>query len=238
MLNTSELVIPVTRPDGTTYMAPRFEWDGARDQAATDVAEGTWRVPEIADRAGVSANVIRAWQKHPEFIARVDELCAEMRERVKMLGIARVEVRVAAQNERWLAMRQVISERAEAGYAVPGGRSGMLAYDQKQIGGGEQARIVDVYLFDGGLMKEIRELENLAAKELGQHVEKKEISGAGGGPIQVQAMILAELMTPDELETLKRRAQEKAAGAPVVIDQVPEIAPVVSSNSEPEEFPA
>ena len=232
--NTSPMVVPRQLPDGGTVMIPRFEWDGVRDRAATDIAEGTFRVSEIADRCGVAPATVNAWRKHPDFIARVDEIQAEMREAVKHLGIARVEVRVAAQNERWLAARQVIAERAGAGYDAPGASTGLLAKDVKQIGGGEDAQLVEIYAVDTGLLKEIRELEKHAAQELGQWTEKKEVTGRDGGPVAVQAIALAELMTPEELESLRKRAQERAAlgnkvleiaapNGPAPIDVEPEI---------------
>jgi hypothetical protein len=59
-------------------------------------------------------------------------------------------------------------------------------------------------------------VERQAAQELGQWTEKQEISGPDGGLIEQHisraAVTLAELMSPEELEELRRRASLATEG--------------------------
>ncbi len=224
MLSTSSAVTAYTRPDGATIMRPAFAWDGAREQAAMEIAEGCWRTSEIADHAGVSSAAISVWIKEPEFRARVDEHIAEIRERVVTLGISRVEIRIGAANERWLLMQRLMRERGEEAYLVPGGSTGLLTREEKQLGGGATAQIVEVFKVDIGLLKELRELEMAVAKQLGQLTEKVEFTGAETSKT-LEAIALANLMTTEQLEALRERAQALLAGGsiPVQSEQVAEV---------------
>jgi hypothetical protein len=47
--------------------------------------------------------------------------------------------------------------------------------------------------------------------ELGQWAEKQEISGPYGSPIRQQAVALADVMSPEELEEIRARMAAKAA---------------------------
>ena len=110
--------------------------------------------------------------------ARIEELQATISKSLVAQSIAIREARVRAQNDRWLKMHQVIAERgADPAMAeVPGGPTGLLVHHIKQIGGGEFAERVDEYEVDAGLLRELREHEMLAAKELGQWSEKVDVN--------------------------------------------------------------
>jgi hypothetical protein len=60
---------------------------------------------------------------------------------------------------------------------VPGGRTGLLVRTIKSIGSGEKATTVEEFAVDTGLLREIRELELQVSKELGQFVEKHDVTG-------------------------------------------------------------
>ena len=94
-------------------------------------------------------------------------------------SIAIKEARIRAVNDRWLKLQQVISERAAAEkmQSVPGGTTGLLAHDQKGVGSGFAAQVIDVYEVDTGLLKELREHEVQAAKELGQWTDQVSETG-------------------------------------------------------------
>lgn len=85
--------------------------------------------------------------------------------------------RLAAQQERHDRMRLVMDERAADMQTVPGGKSGLLVRQVKQIGNGDSAREVEEYKLDTGLLSEFREHEKQIAQELGQWQES-----AGSGP--------------------------------------------------------
>jgi len=70
---------------------------------------------------------------------------------------------------------------ADGYYATPegvtaaGARTGLLVRTEKVIGSGANARIVQEYAVDTALLKELRETEIQAAKELGQWSERQEV---------------------------------------------------------------
>jgi hypothetical protein len=74
---------------------------------------------------------------------------------------------------------------------APGGETGLLTKKLKVIGFGENAELVAEYSVDTGLLKELRAHEEQAARELGQWADKTEISGPGGGPVQLEARLIA-----------------------------------------------
>lgn len=121
------------------------------------------------------------WKRHPDFQARVDEHIEAFRRTVRRKGIAIVENRVAALQERWLKMQQVISERAAAPQMqeVPGGTTGLLVHQVKGIGRGDDFRIVDEYKVDDGLLAELRAHEKQAAQELAQWLERQDVTSGG-----------------------------------------------------------
>lgn len=151
---------------------------GQQEIAAGLVAADKLTDPQICAEIGIKSRItLQTWRHKPEFAARVSEIRAEMRATARTYGIAVVEERLMAQNERWLAMKQVIEERAEdetmrgAGHAT-----GLLVRKYKMIGSGESAYMVEEYEVDTGLLKEMRELEKHAAIEMGQWEEKQQVT--------------------------------------------------------------
>lgn len=53
----------------------------------------------------------------------------------------------------------------------------------------KKTHLVYEYEVDTGLLAELRALESQTAKELGQHVERRELSGPGGGPIAIAGAV-------------------------------------------------
>lgn len=114
--------------------------------------------------------------------ARVAELSEKVTKAIVLREIGNRNDRVAAQNERWHLMRQVIKERAEeqlaakaAGQKIPaGGATGLLVRTAKSLGSGAAAKIVIEYEVDTGLLRELRAHEQHAAQELGQWTEKSD----------------------------------------------------------------
>jgi hypothetical protein len=132
---------------------------------------------------------------------RVLELQERVSESLVAQSIAVKEARIRAVNDRWLKMQQVIEERAKDPglQLVAGGKTGLLAHDQKSIGGGPLAEKIDVYEVDTGLLKELREHEVQAAKELGQWIEKGELTG-NIGPLSliIEGAQNAEWLNPEK----------------------------------------
>lgn len=158
-----------------------FDWTPQRLEAAQLVASGELTFVQIADRVGVTSRSLYSWRDTPEFAAYVEELRSEFRQYIRRRGIAILERRVDAQNDRWMRMQRVIAERAAdpAMAEVAGGTTGLLVRQLKSLGSGENATIVEEFEVDVGLLKEIREVEKQAAQELGQWTEKVEATGSG-----------------------------------------------------------
>lgn len=123
--------------------------------------------------------------------ARIAELSKRVVEGVIKAEIGKRNDRVAALNERWHLMRQVISERAaDARYRaqqaaekakkdgkpapapIPGDMTGLLVRRARSVGSGKAATVIVEYEVDTGTLKELRGHEQQAAQELGQWTEK------------------------------------------------------------------
>ena len=143
-----------------------------QEEAAALVAADQHTDRVICDAVGVrSRATLRNWARLPEFKARVEEHRAAMRAIVREKGIAVLENRVAALQDRWDRMRALIEARAKdpnAPQSVPGIETGLLA----PIGSTKTGR--PIYGLDVALLKEMREHERQAAQELGQWRERSE----------------------------------------------------------------
>lgn len=154
----------------------RFRWTQQAEQAAALIAQGNLSMDDIAARAGVVRKTLYSWRQNATFRARVDGLLAEFRAEVRRIGLATVEKRVAAQNDRWVRMRSLIEARADdpALADVPGGTTGLLVRTVRKVvvesdaERGPRSTEVAEFAVDAALLREIREVEKQAAIELGQ----------------------------------------------------------------------
>lgn len=154
---------------------------------------------------------LHRWKKHPDFAARVSENVEAIRERIRSVGIAVIENRVSALNDRWGRLHRVMEARAAAAlveidaanaradesrrqgadeaqlkriYAdeseiAPGMETGLLVRKEKPTKFGT----VVEFAVDTRLLSELRAHELQAAKELGQQVDKHDLT-SGGQPIK------------------------------------------------------
>ena len=101
-----------------------------------------------------------------------------LRDQVLTEGISNVADRIRRYDQRWNQIHQIFQERgADPAHAdTPGWRTGLLCHEQKSIGAGALATIVDMYRVDTAALKEERDLAKQAAQELGQWTEKTESS--------------------------------------------------------------
>lgn len=91
-------------------------------------------------------------------------------------GIRNPQSRVSALEDRWHRMRMIILARSEDPelQEIPGGKTGLLVKQVKQIGAGEKAQTVTTFVLDREILVELREHERQAAEELGQWTTRKE----------------------------------------------------------------
>jgi hypothetical protein len=85
---------------------------GLSEQAATLVAQDELTDEEIAKRLGIDRRNLTRWKDSPVFQESVAELIEQFRLATSTLAIADKQQRVAALNDRWQRMQQVITERA------------------------------------------------------------------------------------------------------------------------------
>jgi hypothetical protein len=168
-----------------------------QETAAQYVAEDKLTDEAIVKRLRVARRTFYYWKTTPEFIARVAELRDAYRKAVRERGIAVIENRVDALNDRWKGLKQTVAERAEelAG-ETPGGGTGLLTRkpafvkvlelktdretdieetDDRDYTPTKQTRLVYEYAVDTGLLAEMRNLEKQAAQELGQWVDRHDV---------------------------------------------------------------
>ena len=123
----------------------------------------------------------------------------------------------------------VMDERAAAHAEAPGGSSGLLAKDFRGTG----ENMMPVYAVDGVVLREARELSKQIAQELGQWIEKSDVSLKA--EVSSVSVVLAKHCTIEQLEAMCRdglaqaEQQKQLAAGPVV--------EVTSSVVEKQEVP-
>lgn len=108
--------------------AASFKWTRQRERAALLVAEDKLSDRDIAAEIKAHVVTLERWKQHPDFQARVSEHVAAYRQAIRQRGIAVLENRVDALNQRWELLQQVVRERgADPSMAeIPGGSTGLL----------------------------------------------------------------------------------------------------------------
>jgi hypothetical protein len=132
-------------------------------------------VPEAAQGAGVVPSTVKRWQKgDAEFKRLIEEAKKMLEQETLKASITDRAARIARLQKRWDAIDVLIQARADdpQHMSVPGTETGLLAHEQKSLGSGELATVVDVYRADVALLKEERGLAKQAAIEMGEWQEK------------------------------------------------------------------
>lgn len=175
-----------------------------RELAAALLAEDRLTDVEIAARAGVSRRTLVRWKQSTQFQQRIAHHQAVQADAVAATGIASRRARVEALNDRWQRLQRIIAERAEA-YGgrdaegkplVPGGSTGLLMRYGKS---GE-------FALDTGLLRELRAVEEQAARELGQWVDRSRLDLAFAEEIERVAATFG--VSPEEVRRDLRRLLE------------------------------
>lgn len=178
-----------------------LEWTATRERAALLVAQDELTNDAIAAECGwKAAKTVERLKGHPDFAARVEEHRDAWRAEIRAKGIAEVQNRVDAANDRWERMQRLMDARAVQHAAIPGGDTGLLVatpllvkiFDAVQdeaedahdvLTPRRQTEIVYEYAFDRALLAELRAHEEHAAKQLNQLTERKELTGKDGAPL-------------------------------------------------------
>ena len=148
---------------------------GLVERAARLTFEGRMTEEAIAAELGVARRTLNRWKATPEFHTLIEQHRAAARQVELQHTIADRRKRVGLLESRRQKLQdgfdRIIAERGIDMAAIPGGASGLLARQFKQIGAGEKTEKVEEYKIDPGILaisQELRELERQAAIELGQ----------------------------------------------------------------------
>jgi transcriptional regulator with XRE-family HTH domain len=158
-----------------------------RREAAQLVADDVLTDLEIADKLGISRATLTRWKRSQNFRSQVGRITEAYAERALKHRIARKERRLTVLADIHDKLLEVIDERSEWEEVahVPGGKTGLITKTLKGIGKGDDFQVVEVYEVDTGTLKEIRAVQEQVAEELGQKVSRHQLTGPGGGPIEV-----------------------------------------------------
>jgi hypothetical protein len=156
----------------------KFVWRRGYAEAAVLVAEDDLTNEKIAESCGISVTTLWRIRQRPEFQERVQEHVAAFQAAMLRHAIAKRHKRVATLDRLHEKALAVIEQRAEQMKDnAPGVNTGLMVKSFKQIGAGPDAYAVEEYTVDTALLREIRAIEEQAAKELGQWEEKQAITG-------------------------------------------------------------
>lgn len=147
---------------------------------------------DAARKAGYSGNdaALRAVASKLLTNDNIAAAIAAHKAQIESEGIANRTNRVKAQNERWEALDTIRRERAEHhGDDAPGSSTGFIVKHIRGVGGGEDFTLVDEFLFDKALFDAYTALEQHTAKELGQVIDRTEVTGKDGGAIAIRRYI-------------------------------------------------
>jgi hypothetical protein len=148
--------------------------------AAMLLADGELPLPEIARKAGTTAETIREWMRKDTngFRSQVQQFVDIVRECLIIEGIGNKSKRVARLNDEWRSLIAIVQQRRLlAEEKVKNGeqvsieeRSGLYRLVTRQY----RSHTSEEWVFDADLSAALRALELQAARELGQ------VQGDGG----------------------------------------------------------
>jgi len=134
--------------------------------------------------------------------SRVSELRRQIESRYICLQITERDERLKAAQERWDGMREVIQARKTGDWSRAL-KTGLCVRKQRVIGTGKNAKLIEEYEVDTGLLDTMAALEKQVAIETGQWTEKQDVEVTG--QISAKSIALSKVMTIPELEELERK---------------------------------
>jgi hypothetical protein len=204
------------------------KWSRKKARAALLVAEDRLTNERIAAAVGVSRRTLDRWKTEPAFMARVEEHIAAAEKAARSCGIARKMARVTTLNEVLQDLLRVKAERGadRAMQGVPGGQTGLVVKSVKQVGSGPSAQLIAEFELDPIWLREVRELGQQAARELGQWPGGAEADSPA--PVALAQVVVA---TREDARAYLERF-EALGGVPVIKPPEPEPIPVQPSFAE------
>lgn len=129
------------------------------------------------------------WQARLLEIADREARQAEEREAAYRREI--MEQGYALSHERVKALK-ALAEKLYVELTAEGEENRRWVRDVKQIGSGDSATRVDIERFNAAELEQLRGLLDDIAKEKGERQEKHEVTGPGGGPIQIVEVVVEQ----------------------------------------------
>lgn len=181
-----------------------FRWSEKAHRAAWLVAEDDLSDVEIAAAVGIGRTTLHRWKQHQAFKAQVGDNAGDLNRAMMRLAIAKKRKRLATLDDLHKRAYAVIEQRAsrygsdadtpeeaarrifQGGHTPPEASTGIMVREETLTAGGG---VTVKWSFDAALYRELRALEEQAAKELGQWVEKSEI----GGTVQMVRIVGADV---------------------------------------------
>jgi len=154
-----------------------FGWNEKRERAAVMLAADEVSDARIAEACGINEVTLNVWKKHPEFAERVRDETAAIRTGALRYAIAKKHRRIGKLNEIAERMEGAIDARAAEAAADPDApaeaRTGLFSRKTVMSASGKERRD---YVFDAQLVREYRATLEQAARELGQLVDRSEVT--------------------------------------------------------------
>lgn len=180
-------------PDFEEREGPMFRWNEKLIRAALLVAEDDMSLRRIAEEVGIAYPTLLKKKNAPEFKQRVAEHLEELEAEMLRLPIAKRRKRIARLNDMSERVQMLIDDRATVfgeDESIVGGRTGIVVKQTKSIGFGKNAQIVIENAFDRALLMELRAIDEQAAKETGQWVDRGELTGKNGSPLILTEVVI------------------------------------------------
>lgn len=190
-----------------------IRWTAPQSRAAVLVAEGKLTEPEICAEIEVARRTLVRWKLHPDFAGRVEQIRRQAQAIMERVAIGQRANRLKRINRDWERMQAVIDARAKHYQAraareqkersegkknidpvAPGAETGVMTSRYRTVA----QCAVEEFEVDTGLLAELRNHEEHAARELGQ-LEGPEAGESDGA------------YTMEELVVLLRRVQVRRA---------------------------
>jgi hypothetical protein len=142
----------------------------ARLAGVSRQAINEYRRRHLSKALGIAAKLQSIELEQPKDVtaqlARTAEIAKDVAGALPILAVR--ENRINAMQDRHNRLNLVMEERAADMATVPGGKSGLLTRQYKQVGNGDTAKVVEEYKLDTGLLSGFLEHERAVAEELGQ----------------------------------------------------------------------
>lgn len=170
-----------------------FKWNKKKERAALLLAQNDMNQIRIAEEVGTTDVTISNWKREAEFMARVASHMDEIEQEMLRLPIAKRVVRLRRLNDLQERLQLVLDDRQNAyknDEGIVGGRSGVITKQTKSVGYGKNTEIIQEAAFDASIVREMRAIDEQAAKELGQWIDKGELTGANGSPLMMSEVVI------------------------------------------------